>query len=143
MDAGRCGGHARPSTQIERSTDVDAQKLVEGYLDAWNETESDARRSAVARVWAEDGRYVDPLAAVSGHEEIAALIGAVHEQAPGHVFRLLDHRVDAHHNVVRFSWELVPAGGGESVAIGFDVAVTDEDGRIASVIGFLDKAPGA
>ena len=48
-----------------------------------------------------------------------------------------------HHNVVRFSWELVPASGGDSVAIGFDVAVTEEDGRIRSVFGFLDKAPGA
>jgi hypothetical protein len=59
------------------------------------------------------------------------------------VFRLLDDRIDAHHNVVRFSWELVPASGGESLAIGFDVAVTQQDGRIASVLGFLDKAPGA
>ena len=44
---------------------------------------------------------------------------------------------------MRFSWELVPAGGGDSVAIGFDVAVTRDDGRIESVLGFLDKAPAA
>jgi len=25
---------------------------------------------------------------------------------------------------------------------GFDVAVTDGDGRLASVLGFLDKVPG-
>ena len=77
-----------------------------------------------------------------GRDEISALIGTVQEQVPGHVFRLLDNTVDAHHNVVRFSWELVPASGGESVAVGFDVAVTEEDGRIGSVLGFLDKAPG-
>jgi hypothetical protein len=121
---------------------MDAAKLVERYLDTWNETDPHARRSAIASVWAEEARYVDPLASVSGHDEISALIGAVQQQAPAHVFRLLDHRVDAHHNVVRFSWELVPAAGGESLAIGFDVAVTEEDGRIGSVLGFLDKAPG-
>jgi hypothetical protein len=54
---------------------------------------------------------------------------------------LLDDNVDAHHNVVRFSWELVPAAGGESVAVGFDVAVTADDGRIRNVVGFLDKTP--
>ena len=122
---------------------MDAPKLVERYLEAWNETDPDARRSAVAGVWTEDATYVDPLTSVSGQDEISALIGAVQEQAPGHVFRLLGDGIDAHHNVVRFSWELVPASGGESLAIGFDVAVTEQDGRIANVLGFLDKAPGA
>ena len=85
-----------------------------------------------------------PLADVAGRDEIADLIGAVQERVPGHVFQLLDDlSVDAHHNVMRFSWELVPAAGGEPLAIGFDVAVTDDDGRIASVLGFLDKAPAA
>ena len=122
---------------------MDAEKLVERYLDTWNETDPHARSSAVASLWAGGARYVDPLADVEGRDEISALIGAVQEQVPGHVFRLVDNAVDAHHNVVRFSWELVPASGGDALAIGFDVAVTDEDGRIGSVLGFLDKAPGA
>ena len=123
---------------------MDATKLVERYIETWNEADPQARGAAVAELWAEDGQYVDPLVDVSGRDQIAALIGAVQEQAPGHVFRLLHERVDAHHNVVRFAWELVPAsGGGDSLAIGFDVAVTDGDGRIGSVLGFLDKAPAA
>ena len=122
---------------------MDAPELVERYLDAWNETDPETRHSAVASVWTEDAKYVDPLTSVSGQDEISALIGAVQQQAPDHVFRLLDDRIDAHHNVMRLSWELVPASGGESLAIGFDVAVTEQDGRIASVLGFLDKAPGA
>ena len=117
----------------------DVNDLVQRYLEAWNETNPDRRRVAVASVWTEDARYVDPLVSASGHEEIAQLIGAVQEQAPGHVFRL-HGEVDGHHNVARFSWELVHAAGGESVAVGFDVAETD-DGRISSLIGFLDKAP--
>jgi hypothetical protein len=122
---------------------MDATKLVERYIETWNEADPQARGAAVAALWAEDAQYVDPLVDVSGRDQIAALIGAVQEQAPGHVFRLLDDRVDAHHNVVRFAWELVPASGGHALAIGFDVAVADDDGRIGSVLGFLDKAPGA
>ena len=120
----------------------EALDLVRRYLEAWNESDPDIRRAELETVWADDGSYVDPLAAVTGHDEISALIGMVHQQAPAHVFRLLDG-VDAHHNVARFGWELVPAAGGESIAEGFDVAVTNDDGRIVSVLGFLDKAPGA
>jgi nuclear transport factor 2 (NTF2) superfamily protein len=119
-----------------------AAQLVERYLDTWNEKDPEDRDAALAALWTEDARYVDPLATVAGRDQISALIGAVQEQAPGHVFRLLDV-VDAHHNVVRFRWELVPASGGESVAVGFDVAETADDGRIATVLGFLDKAPAA
>jgi hypothetical protein len=85
--------------------------------------------------------YVDPLADVTGREQIAALIGSIQEQVSDHVFRLVDGEIDAHHNVMGFSWELVPASGGEPLAIGFDVAETGDDGRIRSVLGFFDKAP--
>lgn len=117
------------------------QQLVERYIDTWNETDAEARRSAVSSVWTDGARYVDPLADVTGREEIAALIGSIQQQVPGHVFRLVDGEIDAHHNVMRFSWELVPASGGDPLAIGFDVAETGEDGRIRNVLGFLDKAP--
>jgi len=119
---------------------TDPTTIVRRYLDSWNETDPATRRAAVQAAWTEDARYVDPLADVAGHDQISGLIGMVQEQVPGRVFRLLDG-VDAHHDVARFSWELVPESGGESVAIGFDVAVTGDDGRIRSVVGFLDKAP--
>ncbi len=118
----------------------EATDLVQRYLEVWNETDPYIRLAAVECLWTDDGRYVDPLATVTGHAQIADLIGAVQQQAPGHVFRLLDG-IDAHHNLARFSWELVPKDGGESLAEGFDVAVTGDDGRINRVLGFLDKAP--
>ncbi len=122
---------------------METAELVQRYLDNWNETDPAARRAAVAAVWADDGSYVDPLVSVAGHDQISRVIGAFHEQMPGYVFRLLDDNVDSHHNIARFRWELVPAAGGESVAIGFDVAVTGDDGRIENVLGFLDMAPGS
>src|SRR5262245_37478205 len=127
MDARPRRGQVSRAIRRPRRHTMDAENLVERYLDTWNETDAEARATEVAGLFAESGSYTDPLATVSGHEQIAGLIGAVQEQVPGHVFRLLD-TVDAHHNVMRFSWELVPASGGDSVAIGFDVAVVESDG---------------
>jgi hypothetical protein len=121
----------------------DAQALVARYLETWNETDEEARLAAVAGIWEEHGTYTDPLAEVAGHAAISGLVGAVQAQVPGHVFRPVAESIDAHGSVLRFQWELVPAAGGEPLAIGFDVAATGDDGRIATVIGFLDKAPGA
>jgi hypothetical protein len=120
----------------------DLNELVSRYIAAWNEPDPAARGQAVAELWTEDGTYTDPLATVAGHQAIEALIGGAREMFPGHVFRLLDG-VEGHHDIARFRWELVPASGGESVAIGQDVAVIAGDGRLRGVYGFLDKAPVA
>ena len=116
--------------------------VADRYVAAWNEPDTEARRRAVADLWTEDGTYTDPLAFAQGHDAIGAVIAGAREMFPGHVFELMDN-VDAHHDVVRFGWELVPQGGGESVVVGFDVAVVAEDGRLRNVFGFLDKVPAA
>src|SRR5215468_7526060 len=117
---------------------TEATDLIQRYLATWNESNPDARRAAIESVWAEDGRYLDPLTVATGHDAISTLIGTVQQQVPGYGFCLVND-VDAHHNVARFSWALVPDDGGESIAEGFDVVLTDPDGRIGSVLGFLDK----
>jgi hypothetical protein len=118
-------------------TNFDA--LAQRYIDAWNETDADARRAAVDALYSEDARYIDPMAAAEGREAIAATIGAVQGQFPGFEFRLAGP-VDGHHDQARFSWELGPAGQ-EAPIVGFDVAVTDTTGQIHTVLGFLDKVP--
>jgi hypothetical protein len=116
--------------------------VVDRYIAVWNEPDADARRRAVAELWTEDGTYTDPSAAAEGHEAIEAVIAGAREQFPGHVFKLFGD-IDAHHDVVRFGWELVPEGGDESVVVGFDVAVATSNGSLRNVYGFLDKVPTA
>jgi hypothetical protein len=113
--------------------------LIERYLACWNETESAARRKLIDDLWAEDASYVDPLAQAHGHDAIDATIAAVQGQFPGFVFTPAGP-VDAHHRQARFTWGLGPEGA-EPIVIGFDVAVIDEDGRLTTVLGFLDKVP--
>jgi hypothetical protein len=116
--------------------------VVDRYIAVWNEPDANARRRAVAELWTEDGTYTDPLAAAEGPEAIEAVIAAAREQFPGHVFKLIGD-IDAHHDIVRFRWELVPESGDESVVVGFDVAVAASNGSLRNVYGFLDKVPTA
>jgi hypothetical protein len=117
----------------------DFTKLAEQYIATWNETDPSARRALIDEVWSADGRYIDPLADVAGRDQIDAVIGAVQAQFTGMTFRLAG-TVDAHHDQARFTWELGPDGT-EGLVVGFDVAQWDADGRLALVLGFLDKVP--
>ncbi|MGC9500218.1 nuclear transport factor 2 family protein [Streptomyces sp. WG7] len=121
------------------------EDAVARYFEAWNAA-PEARAKAVAAAWTNDGGYTDPLADVRGHEQIAAVIAAAHEQFPGFVFRL-SGSVDGHHDTARFSWELVsqaegaPSGEGSAPVAGSDVVTLDGEGRIRAVYGFLDRVP--
>lgn len=114
--------------------------LIEKYLTCWNETDADARRELIERHWSGVATYVDPMVDIAGHDDVNATIGAVQQQFPGFVFTQVGD-VDAHHNQARFHWGLGPSDG-EPVIVGFDVIVTDSDGHIERVLGFLDRVPG-
>jgi hypothetical protein len=115
-------------------------EVIERYIACWNQTDPGLRRKLIDQTWAADASYTDPLAAAAGRDAIDATIGAVQEQFPGFTFTLLGP-VDSHHRQARFTWGLGPDGA-EPVVVGFDVAVAGEDGRLATVLGFLDKVPG-
>jgi len=122
------------------ATVTDVARVVDGYFATWNETDATRRRSLIAEMWTEDGSYVDPIMSGEGHDGIDAMIGGVQAQFPDYCFRRTSE-VDAHHDRVRFSWELGPVGGA-AFAGGLDVGVL-VDGRLQSITGFLDFAPGA
>jgi SnoaL-like domain len=113
--------------------------VITQYLNCWNETDPAARRKLIGEVWAPDAEYIDPLAEAYGRDAIDATIAAVQSQFPGFVFTLAGP-VDAHHRRARFTWGLGPQGG-DPLVVGSDVAVAGEDGRLVSVLGFLDKVP--
>ncbi|WP_457030188.1 nuclear transport factor 2 family protein [Kitasatospora sp. P5_F3] len=118
----------------------DLNDVVTRYLAIWNEADAGKRAAAIADLFAEGATYTDPLADVEGHEGVAAVISGAREQFQGFVFNQYGD-IDAHHNIARFQWELVPAAGGENIVIGFDVAALDGAGKIKSIHGFLDKVP--
>jgi hypothetical protein len=116
-------------------------KLAERYIAIWNETDPARRRRDIDDLWARDGRYVDPLTVAEGRDAIDVTVAAVQSQFPGMTFRLVGP-VDGHHNQARFAWELGPEDV-EAMIVGFDVAITDGNGRLSQVLGFLDQVPAA
>ena len=119
---------------------TDLTAIVDQYLAAWNETDAAGRRQQIDALWAADGTYTDPLAAVAGRDSFSDLIGAAQQQFAG-LQLVRGATYDEHHNIVRFTWDLVPAPGAEPVVTGFDVAQVNEAGQIATVYGFIDKMP--
>lgn len=114
--------------------------LMERYLACWNETDPTARRDLLREHWTADATYTDPMADVRGIDAIDATITAVQQQFPGFVFTP-GGPVDEHHRQARFTWGLGPRGA-DPIVEGFDVVVLDDAGRIATVLGFLDRVPG-
>jgi hypothetical protein len=126
----------QPNPEEHQMTELTT--VVEGYIAMWNETDAERRRLIIEQTWTEDGSYVDPNADVAGADGLDALVAAVQEQFPGHRF-VLAAGPDAHHDRMRFTWQLVAEDGG-AIATGVDFATVADDGRLRTVTGFLEPA---
>lgn len=117
-----------------------ANQVAQSYINAWNETDDQKRRELIAQVWTENATYLDPMMQGQGHTNIDALIQGVHAQFPGHRFRCAG-KIEQVGHFVRFSWHLAPEQS-DALVGGTDFCTLSLDGRLQSVTGFLDFAPG-
>ena len=124
---------ATASDAVVASVDV----IIDGYVATWNETHPARRRAGIAAAWAEAGTYRDPVMASDGPAGIDAMLAGVQARFPGFVLKRTS-KVDAHNGALRFTWSLGPAAG-PSVVEGVDFCTLAPDGRLASVVGFIDK----
>jgi hypothetical protein len=118
----------------------DINTTIANYIAAWNETDGDKRRAAIARTWQDDGSYLDGHRDSTGHDAIDAMIAGVQQVFPHYRFRLVSG-IEKHHDRVRFSWQ---AGGAPDAPLffaGTDFATIAPDGRFLTVTGFTDAAP--
>ena len=116
-----------------------ANDVVVRYLAAWNEPDAKRRRELVAKAWTDDGIYVDRVREGHGHDSLDAMIATAQSHFPGYRLHLASG-IEAHHDYVRFSWV---AGGTPETPLyikGTDFAIIAADGRIKSVVGFVDAA---
>jgi hypothetical protein len=119
----------------------DVTTIVDTYLAMWNEADPDRRANDIAAAWSPEGRYLDPMLEATGHAALSEMVAGVHGQFPGHRFRRTSG-IDAHHDLVRFGWELVGPDGAVTVA-GLDVGTLDAEGRLRTITGFFGDLPTA
>ena len=112
---------------------------ITSWFSALNETDARRRAAHLERAWADDGRWVDPPFEGQGHDAINQMVDGVHQQYAGCRFRRVS-AVDAHHDAVRYGWEMVDPDGNVIVA-GLDIGQLAPDGRLLRVSGFFGELP--
>jgi hypothetical protein len=120
----------------------DVASTIERYFAVWNETDQARRRALIAETWSADASYLDPLFSAEGRDGVDSMVGAFQEQMPEHRFRLASD-VDAHHDRVRFSWQLRSQDADVPVFTGVDFGVLADDGRLQAITGFLEQPTDA
>ena len=110
--------------------------VVDDYIAAWNERDDDRRRALVQRAFASDATYVDPARSGEGVDGIATMIAEAQGHFPDHHVELVADP-DAHHDRVRFTWQLFPDGA-DAILTGYDYATVSDDGRLRDVTGFAE-----
>jgi hypothetical protein len=138
-------------------TNVDLQELPGRYVAVWNEPDAELRRKAIHDLWTENGAHIlqppqeiRTLAAglgfpsatleARGHDELEVRVTRAYQEfvAPGEfAFKLRDN-ADRLSSVVKFNWEMVPSGGGEVAAVGLEILILDENGRIVTDYQFIE-----
>ena len=111
-----------------------APESFDHMLAAWNEPDPTKVRDHLDKALAPEVHFVDPSIDVVGIDAFEENVHRVHEQVPGAVYSRTSD-VDGHHGHHRYHWAIHLDG--ELRLAGFDVAVTDAEGRVEKVIGFF------
>jgi len=121
------------------------------------EPNPDVRRGIIGELWAVDGAHVleppreirdaakalgfrPPALHARGYDALEARVTRAHEEfvAPGRfAFRPRDD-ASRLNDVVKFHWEMVPAGGGAVSAVGLEILVLDLEERIKVDYQFIE-----
>ena len=120
-----------------------AQDLADRYVAVWNEPDAEARRRAIAALWAPDGGHYIGTREAHGYAALEQRIAGSHQKNVrdgGNRFRVVTG-ARALRDVVTFFWEMLPAGSETVVATGLEFLIVDDQGRIITDYQFvLDRA---
>lgn len=122
---------------------VNPQALADSYVALWNETDAEARRRAVAALFASDGEHYVGTRHVKGHSALEDRVAGSHEKNVrdgGNRFRAAPG-AKALHDGVTFFWEMVPSDEDRILATGLEFLLLDSAGRILADYQFILDQP--
>jgi hypothetical protein len=117
----------------------DITTAIDAYLAMWNERDVSRRAGLIEAAWAPDGLYADPLFEAQGHSELNSMVSAAQTKFPNHDLRPASG-IDAHHDSIRFTWEVVSPDGAPALS-GIDIGLISDDGRLRRMVGFFGDVP--
>lgn len=112
-----------------------AELATASLVEVFSERDPEARRAAIARVFAEDVEFSDPEGQVVGREALDAKVQALLDDAPDLVFTQ-DGPARTSQDLGMLRWSLGPPGG-PAVVSGTDVVIV-RDGRVATLHTLLE-----
>jgi hypothetical protein len=124
----------------QRKGDVQMAQTVETLLrgnihGVFSEPDAEKRHKAIARLWADDGVFVDHNDRYEGHARIALAADGLAKKFPNFIFTERGEIV-AIPGAGKLNWGFGPAGA-EPVITGSDVLVITDD-KIGAIYTFLD-----
>jgi hypothetical protein len=125
------------------TTEINVADIVDRYVAMWNEPDIDKRRLAIVELWAPDAHHLAKRHDCRGYAMIEDRVTRSYDAsvAPGiNTFRHAGN-IDAHHNIMRFNWHMVRKATDEIAAVGFEMLVLSDDGRIQADYQFNDPTP--
>jgi hypothetical protein len=117
--------------------------LVKNYVEMWNEPDAEKRRRTIRELWTEDGAQYTKIHEPRGYAELEERVTNAHVKNVrdgGYIFRPKGD-AEGHHNLVRVHWEMVPAKGGKVEALGQDLFLLDDAGKIEANWTFMEPTP--
>jgi hypothetical protein len=116
-----------------------AQDLAARYVAVWNETDVNARQTAITGLWRPDGRHFVNEREAAGYAALELRVTGSHEKNVrdnGNRFRA---RPGAQRlrDVVTFTWEMLRGDSETVVAVGLEFLVLDADARIVTDYQFI------
>lgn len=122
----------------DTTTATTAPGAVDRYLRFWNADPGTEQSRLATEVFADDVRYRAPIGAYDGRAALIEVSRQFAEHLGDVAFRARTEP-EFHHDRARLLWEVLR--GDESFATGTDVLTFADDGRIAEITAFLDRAP--
>ncbi|WP_097263328.1 hypothetical protein [Streptomyces sp. TLI_55] len=113
---------------------LNADDLLKRYVAVWNEPDAAARGAEVANLWTPDGLHYTQTRRFQGTEQLVARVTEAHDQfvaGQGLRFRSGDNPV-GHAGALTFNWLMTPGDSDTVLAVGFDVVLLDDEGRIVA-----------
>ena len=115
-------------------TNLEAWKLYQKYLSAWNTTSIEQRLKIATETLTENIEYLTVRHDLcTGRSQVIEDMATFHERFPGGHFEIGD--VSSHHNVAILTWVIIQADGKE-FARGSDQITVDSNGQISKITTF-------